>query len=46
MNRFFERRLKMKKTIILLTVVALVGIGSYVVFAGDPMGSGMRAVVV
>ena len=33
----------MKKTIILLTVAALVGIGSYVVFAQDPMGGGMMS---
>lgn len=31
----------MKKTIFLLTVAALIGIGSYVVFAQDPMGGGM-----
>jgi hypothetical protein len=31
----------MKRTITLLAVVALVGGGAYVVFAGDPMGGGM-----
>lgn len=31
----------MKKTIILLTIAAVVGIGSYVVFAKEHMGGGM-----
>ena len=31
----------MRKTIILLTFVAVAGIGSYLVFAQDPMGGGM-----
>ena len=41
MTNFFERRLQMRKTIILLTFAAFVGIGSYLVFAQDPMGGGM-----
>jgi mono/diheme cytochrome c family protein len=44
MTNFFERRLQIKKTIVLLAFIVVVGIGSYLIyliFAHDPMGGGM-----
>jgi mono/diheme cytochrome c family protein len=41
MGTVSERKIKMKKTTIVLAVIALAAAGSYFVYAQDPMGGGM-----